>query len=70
MLIKSIKIENLFGMFNYDLTFNYDKKITILYGPNGIGKTVILNLIDNIFQKENTGHCICNTYHHPKYCFL
>lgn len=52
MLIKSIKIKNLFGMFNYTLNFNYDKKITILYGPNGIGKTVILNLIDNIFQKE------------------
>lgn len=52
MLIKSIKIKNLFGMFNYTLNFNYDEKITILYGPNGIGKTVILNLIDNIFQKE------------------
>ena len=52
MLIKSIKIENLFGMFNYNLSLNYDKKITILYGPNGIGKTVILNLIDNIFQRE------------------
>ena len=56
MLIKSIKIKNLFGMFNYTLNFNYDEKITILYGPNGIGKTVILNLIDNIFQKTVHSH--------------
>lgn len=52
MLIKRIKINNLFGMFNYDFDLNIDKKITILYGPNGIGKTVILNLINNIFNKE------------------
>lgn len=52
MLIKSIIIKNLFGMFNYKLDFNLDDKITILYGPNGIGKTVILSLINNIFQKK------------------
>lgn len=52
MLIKSIFITKLFGMFDYRLEFNYNNKITILYGPNGIGKTAILNLINNIFQKE------------------
>jgi predicted ATP-binding protein involved in virulence len=45
--IKSISIENLFGQFDYTIPFN-DEGITILTGPNGYGKTTILNMVYSI----------------------
>ncbi|OON98748.1 MAG: hypothetical protein ATN35_00625 [Epulopiscium sp. Nele67-Bin004] len=38
------KIEGLFGRFNYELEFKND--VTILTGPNGYGKTTILQCIE------------------------
>jgi predicted ATP-binding protein involved in virulence len=45
--IKSISIEKLFGQFDYTIPFN-DEGITILTGPNGYGKTTILNIVNNL----------------------
>jgi predicted ATP-binding protein involved in virulence len=45
--IKSISIEKLFGQFDYTIPFN-DEGITILTGPNGYGKTTILNMVYSI----------------------
>ncbi|MBC9825387.1 AAA family ATPase [Carnobacterium inhibens] len=45
MYIKNLRINNLYGK-DYDLYFN--KKLTILYGLNGSGKTTILNIINNL----------------------
>jgi predicted ATP-binding protein involved in virulence len=52
MRIKHITIEKLFGMFDYEIPFNLDERITIIHGKNGVGKTVILNLINDIFNKS------------------
>lgn len=52
MRIKQINIEKLFGMFDYEIPFNLDERITIIHGKNGMGKTVILNLINDIFNKS------------------
>ena len=41
--IESFKITKLWGYRNIDLTFNND--VNILIGPNGSGKTTILNLL-------------------------
>jgi len=43
-MITGIKIEKLFGIFDYDIEFN--EGITILTGPNGYGKTTVLKIID------------------------
>jgi predicted ATP-binding protein involved in virulence len=51
MRIKSLKIEKLFGCFDYDIDFK-DDNITIITGPNGYGKTKCLNIIDAIFNKK------------------
>jgi predicted ATP-binding protein involved in virulence len=45
--IKSISIGKLFGQFDYTIPFN-DEGITILTGPNGYGKTTILNMVYSI----------------------
>lgn len=52
MKIKSIKITNLFGIFDYNIAYPTDSNILIITGPNGYGKTQILNIIYSIFNKE------------------
>lgn len=52
MRIKSITIEGLFGQFTHQIPLNLDQHITIIYGANGIGKTVIFKLIDYLFRRK------------------
>lgn len=42
-----LKIKELFSKFNYEIGFN-NKNLLIITGPNGFGKTTILNIINNI----------------------
>ena len=48
MKINSIEIKNLFEIFNYNISFKSDENILIVTGPNGFGKTMILNIIFRI----------------------
>ena len=50
MELKRIKITGLFQQFNYDFEINGEENITILTGPNGYGKTIILNILYNLFS--------------------
>ncbi len=50
MKIKSIKIEKLFEVFDYDIQYTNDENILIITGPNGFGKTQILNIIYHLFN--------------------
>lgn len=52
MRLKSIKIENLFDLFNYDIPLDNPENVVIITGPNGFGKTMILNIIYNFFNKN------------------
>ena len=52
MKIISIQIDELFGIFNYSIAFREDDKVLIITGPNGYGKTKVLNIIYNIFNKN------------------
>jgi predicted ATP-binding protein involved in virulence len=49
-----MKIEKLFGKFDYDLNFDNEDGVTILTGPNGFGKTTILGFIDRISRRNFT----------------
>ncbi len=48
--IKSISVNGLFNQFNHHIDFNIDERITILHGINGVGKTTILRMINNLFN--------------------
>ena len=48
--IESLKITNLWGYQDIDRTFNRD--VNILIGPNGSGKTTILNLLHSILSGD------------------
>lgn len=43
--LKSFKILGLFGRYDVDLPF--DKEVNIFIGENGLGKTTILNCLEN-----------------------
>jgi predicted ATP-binding protein involved in virulence len=50
MRIREISVENLFGIFNHVIPLNMDEHITIIHGPNGFGKTIILRMIKAVFR--------------------
>ena len=52
MRIQSIKIENLFDIFDYDISFKPDENVLLITGPNGYGKTTILSIIYHLFNRK------------------
>ena len=50
--IKSVKIEKLFEIFDYDIEFADGENVLIITGPNGFGKTTILNILYSLFESE------------------
>lgn len=58
--IKNIKIEKLFGEYDYTIDMHEDKSdIVILCGENGIGKTTIISIVDaflNLDYEELENH--------------
>ena len=53
-MLNSIYIEGLYGLYNYTLDFTQgeDNRLKIITGPNGYGKTTILQLIYALFGKD------------------
>jgi predicted ATPase len=45
-------IEGLFEIFNHNIPFNTEERVTIIHGPNGVGKTTILRLLADLFAKR------------------
>ena len=52
MKLQSIKINKLFGLFDYNIDLNSTEDLTILTGPNGYGKTTVLNVIYHLFNQR------------------
>lgn len=42
--VKSIHVKGLFGIYDHDVVLNNDTRMTVIHGPNGVGKTVIFKL--------------------------
>jgi ABC-type transport system involved in cytochrome c biogenesis ATPase subunit len=49
MRISEISVARLFGLFDHIVPMNLDERVTIIYGPNGYGKTTLLHLVDSLF---------------------
>lgn len=47
MMITHLKIKGLFNLYSYDIDFCNNPNILILTGPNGFGKTTILQIINH-----------------------
>lgn len=54
MKINRVKVKSLFGVFNHDIVLNEENGITIIIGENGLGKTMMLEAISSLFDKDYT----------------
>lgn len=52
--IMGIEVKNLFGNKNYNIEFNQNPNVTIIFGLNGTGKTTILRMITDILTLNFT----------------
>jgi energy-coupling factor transporter ATP-binding protein EcfA2 len=50
--LSNFQVFGLFGEFNHDIPLNNEEQITGLIGPNGMGKTACLRLINALFHRH------------------
>lgn len=46
--VKSIHVRGLFGMYDHDVVLNENERMTVVHGPNGVGKTVLFKLVRDL----------------------
>ncbi len=49
--VKSIFIEKLFGLYDHRIELK-EERVTILHGPNGVGKTTLFKLVDGVLRGD------------------
>ncbi len=54
MSLQELVVEDLFDEFTHKIAFRTQEGLTILHGPNGVGKTTVLKVLDNLFNKKFT----------------
>jgi predicted ATP-binding protein involved in virulence len=50
MRITRVQVEGLFGVFDHDIPLNPSDRVTIITGPNGFGKTILLKMLEAVFN--------------------
>ncbi|MBI1815605.1 MAG: AAA family ATPase [Deltaproteobacteria bacterium] len=53
MRLKTALVGGLFDRFTYEIPLKLNERITIIHGPNGFGKTMILRMIEGFFKASN-----------------
>src|SRR5689334_15734897 len=49
MRIREISVHRLFGLFDHEVGLNLEDRVSIIHGPNGFGKTTLLQMVDSLF---------------------
>lgn len=52
MRITKISVKGLFGYLDHEIPLNQDSRITIIHGPNGVGKTTLIEMIHGLFNAK------------------
>ena len=52
MMLRELRVENLFGEFTHVIPFKIEDGLTLLHGPNGVGKTTVLRALDGLFNRK------------------
>ena len=53
--LQRIVVDGLFDVYDHDVRLKLDDRVTFLHGPNGVGKTVVLGMIDALLRRR-LGH--------------
>lgn len=48
--IAHVEVRGLFGLYDHNFRLNLMERVTIIHGPNGVGKTVLLRMIASLFD--------------------
>lgn len=54
MRVKSIAVKGLFGTFDHEIPLTSADRVTIIHGPNGFGKTMMLRMIAGLLRGETS----------------
>ena len=52
MVLSKIVVHGLFGRFDHQIALNKNERVTIMIAPNGFGKTMILRIINFLFNRQ------------------
>lgn len=52
MRLTKVRVTKLFGLFDHEIPLNLEERITIIHGPNGFGKTVILRMVSALLSRD------------------
>jgi energy-coupling factor transporter ATP-binding protein EcfA2 len=52
MRLTKVRVTKLFGLFDHEIPLNREERITIIHGPNGFGKTIVLRMIAALFSRQ------------------
>ena len=50
--LKRIEVDGLFRVYDHHIDLDLKNRVTLLHGPNGVGKTSILLMIDAILRNN------------------
>ena len=48
--LQRVEVDGLFGLYNHRIDLELNDRVTFLHGPNGVGKTTILKMIDAVLN--------------------
>ena len=48
--LERIEIDGLFGLYHHCIDLNLKDRVTLLHGPNGVGKTTTLGMVDALLR--------------------
>ena len=48
--LQRVTVNGLFGLYNHNIDLNLGERVTLLHGPNGVGKTVVLGMISALLR--------------------
>jgi len=48
--VTHVSIKSLFDIYDHEFSLDFEDRITILHGPNGVGKTILLKCISALFN--------------------
>ncbi len=50
--LERVEVDGLFGIYNHHIDLKLDARVTLLHGPNGVGKTTILKMVHALLTRE------------------